>query len=77
MRRREFMALAGGAAVWPVVVRAQQPATMPIIGFMGAGTQSGWSRWTTAFVQRMAELGWVEGKTIAIDYRWAEGSSGV
>ena len=75
MRRREFIALAGGAAVWPVAVRAQQPAGMPTIGFMGAGTQLGWSRWTAAFVQRMAELGWVEGRTVAIDYRWAEGSS--
>jgi putative ABC transport system substrate-binding protein len=41
---------------------------------MGAGTQFGWRRWTTAFVQRMAELGWIEGRTVAIDYRWAEGS---
>src|SRR4051812_47557862 len=75
MRRREFIVLAGGAAVWPAAVRAQQPAGMPTIGFMGAGTQFGWSRWTAAFVQRMAELGWVEGRTVAIDYRWAEGSS--
>src|SRR6476660_586117 len=75
MRRREFIALAGGAAASPVVaVRAQQPATMPTIGFMGAGTQSGWSRWTAAFIQRMAERGWVAGRTVAIDYRWAEGS---
>jgi ABC-type uncharacterized transport system substrate-binding protein len=76
MKRREFIGLvSGAAAAWPLATRAQQPAPMPTIGFMGAGTQSGWSRWTAAFVQRMAGLGWVEGRTVAIEYRWAEGSS--
>jgi putative ABC transport system substrate-binding protein len=74
MKRREFLGILVGVGAGPLAARAQQPATMPTIGFMGAGTQSGWSRWTAAFVQRMAELGWVEGRTVGIDYRWAEGS---
>jgi putative ABC transport system substrate-binding protein len=74
MRRREFFGLLGGAAAWPLAAWAQQAAALPTIGFMGAGTQLGWVRWTAAFVQRMAELGWVEGRTVVIDYRWAEGS---
>jgi len=76
MKRREFLGILVGVGAGPLAARAQQPATMPTIGFMGAGTQSGWSRWTAAFVQRMAELGWVEGRTVAIDYRWADGSGG-
>jgi len=75
MKRREFLGILVGAAAAPLAARGQQPATLPTIGFMGAGTQSGWSRWTAAFVQRMADLGWIEGKTVAIDYRWADGSS--
>src|SRR5258708_15647836 len=75
MRRRDFLGALGGAApAWSSIARAQQPATLPTIGFMGAGTPSSWSPWTAAFVQRMAELGWIEGKTVAIEYRWAEGS---
>jgi putative ABC transport system substrate-binding protein len=46
---------------------------MPVIGFLGAGTPSGWSQWVAAFVQRLRELGWIEGRTVAIEYRWAEG----
>ena len=73
LRRREFITLLGGAAAWPVAARAQQPAKLPIIGFLGAGTASAMSQWTAAFVQRLRELGWVEDRTIAIHYRWAEG----
>jgi len=74
MRRRGFIALLGGAAVsWPLTARAQQ-AAMPI-GFLGASTPLAWSRWSAAFVQRLRELGWVEGRTVAIEYRWAEGRS--
>ena len=76
MRRREFFPLLGGAAViWPFAVQAQQAAKLPIVGFLGAGSPSGWSHWTAAFLQRLQELGWVEGRTIAIEYRWAEGHS--
>jgi len=71
------MALLGGAAaasaIWPRVARAQQPAKVPTIGFLGASTTSAWSHWSSAFVQRLPELGWIEGRTVAIEYRWAEG----
>jgi putative ABC transport system substrate-binding protein len=74
MRRREFMTLLGGAATtWPLTARAQQPPKVPTIGFLGAGTSSVWSQWTAAFVQRLRELGWVEGRTVTIEYRRAEG----
>ena len=73
MRRRDFITLLGGASAWPLAARAQQPAKLPTIGFLGAATPSAWSSWTAAFVQRLRELGWIEGRTIAIEYRWAEG----
>ena len=76
LRRREFITLVGGAAAaWPLAARAQQPAKVPIIGFLGPGTASAWSAWTAAFVQRLRELGWIEGRTVAIKARWAEGRS--
>src|SRR5262245_5443612 len=72
--RREFITLLGGAAAtWPLAARAQQPARLPTIGFLGSGTISAWSPWTAAFVQRLRELGWIEGRNVAIEYRWAEG----
>src|SRR5262245_61428396 len=74
MKRREFIILLGGAAVaWPQAGRAQQPARVPTIGFLSTSTPVGWKEWTAAFVQRIHELGWIEGRTIAIEYRWAEG----
>ena len=74
MKRREFISLLGGAAALaPLAARAQQPGKLPTIGFLGASTPSNWSHWTAAFVQRLRELGWVEGRTVAIEYRWAEG----
>lgn len=76
MKRREFITLLGGAvAGMPLATRAQQSAKLPTIGFMGAGTPSGWSQWTAAFLQRLRELGWTEGRNVAIEYRWAEGST--
>jgi putative ABC transport system substrate-binding protein len=75
MRRREFIALLGGAtAMWPLAARAQ-PARLPTIGFLGSSTPSSWTQWTAAFVQRLRELGWIDGRTVAIEYRWAEGRS--
>ncbi len=59
--------------IWPLTARAQQQPKVPTIGFLGAGTSSVWSQWTAAFVQRLRELGWVEGRTVTIEYRWAEG----
>ncbi len=73
MRRRAFISLLGGAAAWPLAARAQQVGKLPTIGFLGTNTPSAQSQWTVAFVQRLHELGWVEGRTIAIEYRWAEG----
>ena len=72
MRRREFiMLLSGAAAAWPLPAQAQQ-TRLPIIGFVGTDATA-WSPWTTAFVQRLHELGWTEGRTVAIEYRWNEG----
>jgi ABC-type uncharacterized transport system substrate-binding protein len=73
MTRREFITLLGGAAAWPFAARAQQSARLPTIGFLGANTASAQRDWTDAFVQRLRELGWIEGRTVAIEYRWAEG----
>ena len=75
MRRRAFISLLGGVAAWPLAARAQQAGKLPTIGFLGASTPSAWSQWTAAFVQRLRELGWTEGRTVAIEYRWAEGRS--
>jgi ABC-type uncharacterized transport system substrate-binding protein len=76
VKRREFITLLGGvAASWPMAARAQQPA-VPVIGFLGANTPASQSQWkTAAFVQRLRDLGWIEGRTVAIEYRWAEGRS--
>jgi ABC-type uncharacterized transport system substrate-binding protein len=74
IERRKFLATLGGAAVaWPLAARAQQPAKLPTIGFLGTAAASAWAPWTAAFVQRLHELGWIEGRTVAIEYRWAEG----
>jgi putative tryptophan/tyrosine transport system substrate-binding protein len=72
MRRRQFIALLGGTtAAWPLWARAQQPKP-PTIGYFGATTATAEKSRTDAFVQRLSELGWIEGQTIAIEYRWAE-----
>jgi ABC-type uncharacterized transport system substrate-binding protein len=76
MRRRDFLTLFGGAAAaWPLAARAQLPGKLPTIGFLGATTPSAMGQWTAAFMQRLRELGWIEGRTIAVDVRWAEGRS--
>src|SRR5215467_609423 len=74
IERRKFLATLGGAAAaWPLVARAQQPARLPTIGVLGAATASIESQRIAAFLDRMHELGWIEGRTITIEYRWAEG----
>ena len=65
----------GAAATWPLGARAQQPAKLPTIGFLGASTPAAIGQWVAAFVQRLRELGWIENRTVAIEYRWAEGRS--
>ena len=73
MNKREFITLLGGAAAeWPLAARAQ-PVKLPIIGLLGASTPSVMGPWTASFVQRLRELGWIEGRTIAIEVHWAEG----
>jgi putative ABC transport system substrate-binding protein len=73
IRRREFVVLLSGAVVgWPFAARAQPGSRLPTIGFLGSDA-SGWGPWTTAFAGRLRELGWIEGRTIAIEYRWSEG----
>src|SRR5262245_39970561 len=73
MKRREFITLLGGAAAWPLAVGAQQTVKLPTIGFLGSATPLVESQRVAAFVQRLRELGWIEGRTITIEYRWAEG----
>jgi len=72
VKRREFITLLGSAAAWPLAARAQQTGRLLTIGFLGTDA-SVWGPWTAAFVQRLRELGWTEGRNIAIEYRWSEG----
>src|SRR5262249_25615954 len=72
MKRRDFITLLGGAAAWPLAARAQQRTRLPTIGFLGTVTPDAWSPFVAAFVQRLRELGWVDGRTIAVEYRWAD-----
>jgi putative ABC transport system substrate-binding protein len=75
IRRREFIGALGGAAAWSLAARAQQPAKVPTVGFLGSATPSSWGPWIMAFVQRLRELSWTEGRNIAIEVRWGEGRS--
>jgi len=73
VRRRAFISLLGGAAAtWPLAASAQQAGKLPMIGVIGADPTS-WGPWTAAFAARLRELGWIEGRTVAIEYRWTEG----
>ena len=73
MKRRDFITLFAGAAAWPLAARAQQSGNLPTIGFLGATTPLAEGQRLAAFVQRLRELGWMEGRNNAIEVRWAEG----
>src|SRR5262245_57855210 len=75
MRRREFIAFLGSVVAWPFTARAQQTGKVPTIGDLSTSTPSGWSQWTAPFLERLRELGWIEGRKVTIEYRWAEGRS--
>jgi ABC-type uncharacterized transport system substrate-binding protein len=76
VKRRDFITLIGGAAIaWPLAARAQQSAKRPIVGFLGDSTPLAESERAAAFARRLHDLGWIEGRTIAIEYRWADGRS--
>jgi putative ABC transport system substrate-binding protein len=76
IKRREFITLLGvAAAAWPLGARAQQESKPPTIGFMGSTTAAAWTPYVAAFEERLRELGWIKGRTVAIDYRWGEGRS--
>lgn len=75
MQRRDFIkVIAGSAAAWPFAARAQRPSKLPTIGVLGPTTSSVAGQWTAALAQRLRELGWIEGHTVAIEYRWAQGN---
>jgi putative ABC transport system substrate-binding protein len=73
LKRREFITLLGGGAAWPLVARAQQPGRLPTIGYLGGISAVEESRYTAAFLQRLRELGWTEGRNVTIEYRWSDG----
>jgi putative tryptophan/tyrosine transport system substrate-binding protein len=74
MKRRAFISLLGGAAAaWPLAARAQQPGKLPTIGFLVSGTPASHGQWFAGLAQRLRELGWIEGRTVAIEYRFAQG----
>ena len=75
VRRRDFIkVIAGSAAAWPITARAQQPAK-PVIGFLNAASAKGYARPLSAFLKGLSEAGYVDGRDVAIEYRWAEGRS--
>jgi putative ABC transport system substrate-binding protein len=75
LKRRDFITLLGGAAAWPLAAGAQQPGKLPTIGYLGATTPSTESQRVAALVQRLREFGWIEGRNLTIEYRYAEGRS--
>lgn len=73
MKRREFIVGVAGMAAWPPLAYGQRPNKLPTIGFLGAASAAAWAPWTASFMDRLRELGWIEGRTIAVEFLWAEG----
>src|ERR1700731_1182522 len=74
MRRRKFIALLGSSAfAWPVAAHAEQPGKLRTIGLLAPGTPSSHGPWFAELVHRLHELGWIESRNIAFEYRWGEG----
>jgi putative ABC transport system substrate-binding protein len=76
MKRRKFITLLGGAAAWPLAARAQQREKLPIIGILGSATPGAEGQLVAVLIERLRRLGWIEGRTVAIETRWAEGRAG-
>src|SRR5215470_16521014 len=72
MRRREFITIIGGVAAWPIAARAQQPTT-PAVGYLSSGTSAGFAHFVDAFRKGLSETGYVEGRNVTFQFRWAEG----
>jgi putative tryptophan/tyrosine transport system substrate-binding protein len=73
MKRREFITLLGGTIVWPLTAHAQQTSKLPIVGYLAAQSEAADRPRRAAFGQRLAELGWVEGSNVKVEYRWSDG----
>ena len=73
--RRELITFLGGAVAWPLAVRAQQAGKLPTIGYLSGRGNTLTASWTAAFAQRLRELGWIDGRTVAIEYRSMEGGN--
>src|SRR5215471_15691344 len=71
--RRKLIAALIGAAAWPLAARTQQTGKLRTIAYFGTSTPAAQGQWTAAFVQRLRELGWIDGRTVAVEYRWAQG----